>query len=374
MPLRSSPSDSYDMLRQNQPYQTPHFHNPISQIQSPKHHHSFESYHQTSSLNYGFPSSQQSLSSKSSSFANNNSSSSQESNSLSNASWGNRTLNLNEKPKHHQSSPYGEQESTLSNFNEQTTPKITNEIGNQNSTGSETSNEQQQSLKMVFKQENVSIPKSDFYEPKIPFSVENNCSLDHERNRDNASTNLNQKDDKYLTSFSPIKKQQQQSIDPNVVDHQQSIDNMKSKSKYENHENDSSKHIRDFQDNVKKENEEKEYHNFPHYQHNIPSQLDINTKPLRYNQDSQHSDYFYNFPYHDQQHNQTTSSSTPLQTQPCVLPQSTPFQPYINSMYPQKSSNLTNFEQKIPLHKYPKPADDENCKLPSKFVTLYKIF
>lgn len=350
MPLRSSPSDSYEMLRQSQPYQTPHF-NPISQI-SPKHHHhhSFDSYHQTSSLNYGFPSSQQSLSAK----TNFNS---QESNSslVSNASWGNRA---NEKPKHHQSSPYGEQESTLSNFTE--TPKASNEIGNQNSTGTETTNEQ--SLKMVFKQENV--PKPDYYESKTSFS-----DLDHERNRDNTTANLNQKDDKYLTSFSPIKKSTS-SIDPNVVDPHHSID-MKPKTKFENHDSESSKHLRDFQhDNMKKEHEEKEYHNFPHYQ----PQLDINSsKPLRYAQEStqQQPDYFYNFPYHEPTLNHTPSS-TPLQTQSCVPPQSTPFQPYIN-MYSQKSSNLTNFEQKIPLHKYPKPTDDENCKLPSK-KNFYDFF
>lgn len=355
------------MLRQSQSFQS---YNPIGQL-SPKHH--FDAYHhhhhhQSSSLNYNFPSSQHS---KSHNFNTHQELNSSPSTSLaSSASWMNR---LNEKTKHHS---YGDQDQTIAHYSE--TSKGVGEMNdNQNSinnpSGDETPNEQ--SMKMVFKQENIS--KSDYYDTKSTassFSVENNCSLESERNRDNSSNLLPKDDNKYLSPYgSPIKKSHSEH------------------SKTAEHSDKSLRTSNDFADNLKKEHQDdKEYHNFSHYQSPPATQLDINSKPLRYPQDTQQSDYFYNFPYNELQqqqqlHNQTTNSSSSLiQSQNSFLPPqpaSTPFQPY--NMYSPKSStaqhNLTNFEQKIPLHKYPTGKqhsdriDDENCKLPtSKWIFFNK--
>lgn len=328
----STPNDtssSYEMLRQGQSFQS---YNPIGQL-SPKHHHHFDAYHHhhqtsssSSSLNYNFPSSQQSVSTKSHNFANNSQqqelNSSPTTGSSSSSSW----MSQRDKAKHH---TYGEHDQTTVYGSSETSSKPNDALED------EQANEQ--SMKMVFKQENLS--KSDYYD-----TTKSTFDLESERSRDNLMSKEND-NSKYLPTYgsssSPIKSKS--------MDQQKQVEASKSTS-----------HRSDFNsDNMKKEtthHDDKDYHNFSHYPTPTPP---IDTKPLRYPQDMYQSDYFNNFPSYSDAQQQHSSFLPPQPTTPA------PFQPY-NMMYSQKP-NLTNFEQKIPLHKYSKVdrIDDESCKLPS---------
>lgn len=328
------------MLRQSQSFQS---YNPIGQV-SPKHHHHhhhFDAYHHhhhhshqtstassspsTASLNYNFPSSQHSSSASTKTSSGNFSSSVQELNSSpgTHASWMSRN---HDKPKQQHS--YGDQDQTAAqHYANETKPSTVEHEDAAN----------EQSMKMVFKQENVS--KSDYYDAKSTFE------LDAERSRDNL---IMPKDDSKYLPYSSSTIKSKSSLEPKTEAKTHRIST-------------------DFTvDNMKKEQHDL---NFSHYQPPpplAPAPLDINPKPLRYPQDMYQSDYFNSFPYTDtqQQQQQTTASFLPTAT-------AAPFQPY--NMYSHKSQqhhNLTNFEQKIPLHKYPtgkveRIDEVELCKLPT---------